>query len=474
MKLSLRLLTLMTTLLMGTGAYAQYTMEDMQVLRNDKEPLISVFSKRERSKLEKKYENTETPNLLVNLFYSAISEISSSENRVCELNLIDVFGRKLQENNLSNDKDSIQEYLKVIRSQQAIDDVLYLISSGALKDYFEFRDLNFSKTPKNLRKASEKLLDKNDLEDLFEGFDEYPDEKSRCSYQELSYIRANVRNSKGLKSTKKEKDIKPLIRQAYLDKLIPVESYYKLDYLNNKAKLSERDLWLHDYLNIIMRAKNQMIPVKNDYNVINIEDEDSFSSERIKRFSKLTRRRVLYRKYDETQIILLAQVLQKASRRMGVDPDTKSSTPFISQEFWVTGRDGQVENYVEKFELDPQSQYNLSRRLMRKDMTELQMMDMFTDVKITYNDIVVAALETGYISLDDISHVVKYDDLWNPEKTKWERISGYIFTGLGYSTFFVPPPWNVVATIALGVVEGVVDSKFSNGADNDNPATFIE
>lgn len=217
-----------------------------------------------------------------------------------------------------------------------------------------------------------------------------------------------------------------------------------------------------------------MVSVSKGYKPINLDDEDKFSSERLKRFSKLTRRKILYRKYTETQIIMLAQVLQKASRRMGVDVDTESGTPYITQEFSVLQPNGERTTYVERFDLDPQSQFNLARRLMRKDILDLQMMDTFQGLQITYDDVVSAAFETGYITIEDITYVVRYDDLWNPEISKWERVSGFVFKVAGYSSFFLPPPWNIVGTIAIGVVEGIVQKKFETGADNDNPATFIE
>lgn len=227
-------------------------------------------------------------------------------------------------------------------------------------------------------------------------------------------------------------------------------------------------------MKIILQAKNQMIPLKRTYKPIKLEDEDKFASERMKRFSKLTRRKLLYRKYDETQIIILAQIMQKASRRMGVDLDTESGTPYISQEFSVLQPNGERRTYVEKFDLDPQSQFNLARRLLRKDMLEAQMMDTFNGLKITYEDLVMAAFETGYITIEDISLVVRYDDLWNPETSKFERVSGFVFKIAGYTTFFLPPPWNIIGTIAIGVVEGIVEKKNSTGVENDNPATFIE
>jgi hypothetical protein len=86
----------------------------------------------------------------------------------------------------------------------------------------------------------------------------------------------------------------------------------------------------------------------------------------------------------------------------------------------------------------------------------------------------MAALETGYISLEDIEYVVKYDDLWNPHKSDFEKIVGFVGTVAGVSTIFLPPPWNITASIAVGIIEGLVLSKNKNGARNDNPSTFIE
>jgi hypothetical protein len=103
------------------------------------------------------------------------------------------------------------------------------------------------------------------------------------------------------------------------------------------------------------------------------------------------------------------------------------------------------------------------------------MMDNFTGLKITFDDVVMAAYETGYISIDDINYVVKYDDLWNPQMSKYQKYKGFIVRVAGYSTFFLPPPWNIIATIAIGVTDSVIDNRyFQDGAENDNAATFIE
>lgn len=446
---------------------------DLGLLRNDKEPIIKAFSRKEKVSLQNKYKDKEQINFLSQIFYDSVKATINNPS-VCELNLAKEFKARLEANNFSSNAKMMDEYLKVIRINHSIDDILYRITSEAINDHEELSKLNFNKRISSKKKADQALIDANDLNDLFINFVTWPDDIESCTYQEFYYLQTNVFLPNG-KKTKKKNDVKDLIHEAYLQKIISAEVYHKLNYFNRKAKLNKRDLWLNDYLKIIFKSKNKMIPPGESYEVKQIEDEDDYSQEKIRRFSKITRRRLLYRKYNDVQIIMLAQVLQNASRRMGVDPDTKSSTPIITQEFWVTTPSGEERNYVEVIELDPQSQYNLARRRMRKDIIDLQMMDIFADSTITHEDVVLAALETGYITLDDIAYVVKYDDLWNPQKSKFEKISRFIFTVTGYSTFFLPPPWNIIASLALGVVEGVVDSKNpNNGASNDNPATFIE
>lgn len=461
------------TLLISVSAFAEYTLDDVKKLRNDKEVHISSFSNKEALRLQAKYTDDVQVKRNAEVFYNVMLDFVNKEDKQCELKLLDTLHAKLAEEKIASNQVEIEEYLKVLRVKHNIDDIMYEILSSVNKDYFALKNLDLNKKAKKLFFGGNKIAAANDLKELFSGFSEFPDEETRCFYQEYMFVSNNIKKTNGEKSDKLG-DFKTLTIKAYESKLFPLATFNKIRYLQTESSVNKRNIWLRDYLTIIFNAKNKMVPIKYSYKPRKIEEEDEFSSKRIKRFSKITRRKLLYAKYDETQIVLLAQVLQKASRRMGVDVDTESKRPFISQEFSVLNADGERTNYVETIELDPQSQYNLARRLLRKDMTELQMMDIFVAQKITHEDIVMAALETGYISLEEIEFVVQYDDLWNPERTKFEKISGFIFTVAGYSTFFLPPPWNITASIALGVVEGVVDAKFKKGSENDNPATFIE
>ena len=159
---------------------------------------------------------------------------------------------------------------------------------------------------------------------------------------------------------------------------------------------------------------------------------------------------------------------------MGVDPDVKSSRPIITQSFSYILEDGTVENYVEEIVLDPQSQYNLARRRMRKDILDLGAMEIFQKREIYYDEVVMAAFETGYLTLEDIQFALMYDNLWNPTRTRFERIFGFTTSLVGYATFFVPPPYNVAASLGMAIIDGIVREKTRKGEDNDNAATYIQ
>lgn len=466
------LIVLMMTSFMSL-AFAEYTLKDVNKLRNDKEVFITSLSKKQKQKIIEIYKDPALFKTYTDVFYKTMLDFLNTEDKNCELKLLSDLHKNLKAEKIADSKEEVEEFLQVLRMNHSIDDILYEILIGINKDYFQFKTVDVDKRAKRLFFSSKKIVAANDLKELFSGFSEFPDESNRCLYQEYRFVINNIKKANGEKSDSL-KDLKRLSIEAFKANLIPLQTLNKLEYLRTESNVNKRDIWLKDYLSIILNAKNKMVPVKYSYQPRKIEEENEFSSERIKRFSKITRRKLLYRKYDETQIILLAQVLQKASRRMGVDVDTETKRPFISQEFTTLNPDGERKTYVEIIELDPQSQYNLARRLLRKDVLELQMMDVFVNAKITHEDVVMAALETGYISLEEIEFVVRYDDLWNPNITKFEKISGFIFKVAGYTSFFLPPPWNITASIALGVVEGLVSNKFKNGAENDNPATFIE
>lgn len=446
---------------------------DLSKLKNDKEALISVFGDREIKDIQKRYPSPQERSRISEIFLSTMKTYLRENKSQCDLDFVSRFEKNLLKENLSKSPQLIPDSFKILRMENSIDDILYEILTATFTDLKGLSALNTTSTPNASARISQALEENNKISEIYANFENFPDDSKLCALQEFIYLKGQINDETGKKSKEPLKLMASLNRRAFELNAISLESYHKLEFLRTKSQLEKRYIFLRDYLKIIFHAKNQLLPKKAVYRPLKLEDEDKFSSERVKRFSRLTRRKILYRKYNETQIILLAKVLQKASRRMGTDVDTTSGVPYIMQEFKYE-EDGQERTYVERFNLDPQSQFNLARRLLRKDILDLQMMDLFNNLTVTHQDVVMAAYETGYISVEDINYVVRYDDLWNPETSRFERVSGFVFRVSGYATFFLPPPWNVIGTLALGVVEGLVDQKSKTGAQNDNPATFIE
>jgi hypothetical protein len=467
-------LILLLALFICGNLFASVSLEEVKKIKNDKEVLISSFSKQEKERILAAYNDPEKNKKLTSIFYSTVYEFLNDDAKQCEADFYSRLEKNLATDGFKIWKEDIIDHLKFLRATNAIDDILYDIIVAISEDTQAMRAVDLKAPHYKPLFPHKNRLEKNVLEDLYWRFKTWPDEKTSCSSQEYIRLRDSIITKKADSKRERERYLKTLNSEALTRGLITLETFNKLEYFRGSKILEKRNIWLNDYFKIVFNAKNRMIPITKGYEVKDLDLENKYSSEKIQRFSSLTRRKVLYQKFNETQIIILAQIMQKASKRMGVDPDTTSSTPVIVQEYSTLNADGTREISVEKIELDTQSQYNLARRLMRKDMVDTQMMSLFNATKITYNDVVMASLEVGYITLEDIEFVVKYDDLWNPETTKFERMSRFVFSILGYSTFFLPPPWNATASLALGIIENVVDGNNRNGANNDNPGTFIE
>lgn len=458
------------TILVASNALAV----DLSLLQNDKEVVISAFSHKEKERISALYRDEHQNRNIQDIFYQSVQDYLQSENLKCEMRLPHFFEHRLFKANLAYAPADIQDHLKMLRVTNAIDDLLYEATRDVATDLFAIRSLDeMNKRETGISAVKAKLLAVNDIDQHYDVFKSWPDENTNCVYQEYVHLKNIIFNEKNQLS-KDTNDFKYLTGHALHKKIISDATFRKLEYLRTKSAINKRELWLQDYFKIVFNAKNKMVPVKKIYLTMNFDRENKFSTERATRKEKLTRRKLLYLKYDETQIIQLAQVLQRASRRMGTDPDTKSSAPVISQQFDVTLKDGNRQTYVERHVLDPQSQFNYARRMLRKDILAIQMMDSYKKLQVTYEDVVMAAFETGYVSFEDLEFVVNYDDLWNSKKTRFQKVMGFIFDVSGYTTFFLPAPWNIAASIALGIAEGAVDKKFDTGEDHDNPATFIE
>jgi hypothetical protein len=106
--------------------------------------------------------------------------------------------------------------------------------------------------------------------------------------------------------------------------------------------------------------------------------------------------------------------------------------------------------------VSPMGQYYLARRLLRKEMDDLNRSSFFQGAMVTHEDLVAVSLETGLINAEIVDSVLKIDDLWNPETPKWRKIANFGFQITGTATIFLPPPYNIISSIALVFIDGII------------------
>ena len=117
-------------------------------------------------------------------------------------------------------------------------------------------------------------------------------------------------------------------------------------------------------------------------------------------------------------------------------------------------------------------QYNYARKRMRMDIYKTNSFKSFSHVEIKYEDVVMAALETGYITHEEIELVMQYDDLWNKEESKLVKALRVVW-GIGSTAiFYLPPPYNILGGIVVALINAKIINK-KDGADNDNPAALF-
>jgi len=256
--------------------------------------------------------------------------------------------------------------------------------------------------------------------------------------------------------------------QGYID----LETFHKLKVLP-KLKMFQYPISVKKYFDIVQKTKNVLIPKNSEENREEI-NYPLFPSQILNKRSRLTRRKSLYYKYSKTQIVMMAQVLRKSARRMGADPDYSLSRARIELSFDSVSDRNPDRNYVEIYELSMQDQYSLARKLLRNDMRDLTKINSFAGKKLSYKDIIMAALETGYISHFDIEQVLKYDDIFRPKRlSAWKKFKNFSNEMVGRSTLFLPAPFNIAGSIAMIFIESLVRKPQQNGAYHENSSSLI-
>lgn len=475
-KLRLKVTISMLLCVVSVFAHAQEISDSLTIdygrLENDKEEKSYVVSKKYKNYYLDYFDISDRL-AIKNSLYQAVKDVKQDkkDTLICDLGLVNYFFDHLQENGFEVSKRQIKLYLGTLRAINAIDDIFYKLLADLVELQFGLNKAISENTyPINRDlKASHKIFEKNDISYIYQEFKQWPNEENTCA------LGAWVRLKNKINPVKKklsDKDIRRLNAKAYKTDLISLESYRRLEFLR-ESNILKRKIFAAGYLNKVLLAKDTMEPKSKRQYEIPVENEERFAAKKKNIFRKTTMREELYNKYNDEQIVMLAGILKKASMRMGVDPDVQASVPVITQQFTYQNDRGEYVTETEKYTLENASdQYDYARRRMRMDMLKTNSFKTFSHVTITFEDVVMAALETGYISHEEVELALTYDDLWNKEDSKLMQALKVVFKIGGTAVFYLPPPYNIIGGITVALINAKIIYK-KDGADYENPAALF-
>ena len=430
-------------------------------LKNDKEVYSRSLSVAELEAAKSLYPPNEGHRFM-SVLVSSMENVSS-EGRICDLSVAAKFRNRLGEEGI--DPASV---LKHLRSRDFIDDILFDLMNrslllereitGALSgEVFVGYPRYYFRTPA--------ILAGNNVEELFRELENWPDGKERCLLDALEkFVRKINHGQRGPGPG----DMSYLNDQALRQSLINEEQFKVLQILGRNTAW-KRKISLASYLDKIQRAKNVMSYTPQT----GLESAKEYWNRRPKVALRLADRRKLYQKYTATQIVMLAQVLEKASMRMGGDPSVDTGPSEIVTDY-VIRRDGQTREVTERYVLSPSEQFSYARKRLRLDLMEVVSSNSFKNKGVSYEDIVAAGLETGYISHADLGHVLAYDDLWNPNVSAWTKYKSFFWSLADTATLYLPSPLNVVGAVGLTVLNIYRSNRDYGHEEHENPANLFD
>ena len=363
----------------------------------------------------------------------------------CEFGVI----KKLQEDALRhqiiNKESEMITFNIYLRHVDLIDDVLYKIFKDSAQVGFALDSVSTtgitSGRPRNLYTSQNRDVE---VEKLYKDFQAWPDERKDCSLDAYFKIAQKL-----TWKTSQDRDfqLQKLNYIAYTKKAISTEVFNKLEVLRRKSVLNW-PVYLNRYVDIIDNAKDRLTKAPEP------KATNDFGSEYISRKQNITQRGNLYRTYNSTQIMILAQIIEKTAKRM----DSRRVT--LNWQY-TDDPNGETQVYI----FSPMEQYRATLKLLRKDMGEVMRSEAFKGTNLEYGHLIAAAYETGFIKSEELDYILKFEDFWNPKIPKWMTYRNFAFSLAGTATFYLPPPWNILGSVALVLAQG----KFAAGEEEPNP-----
>lgn len=347
----------------------------------------------------------------------------------CDLGLPELLMKHGQEAGLIGSPSNYYALIVQLRDADLIDDIFYRILRDAqdVKNAMETTLLN--RMPSMPRNLYTRTLNNYDVKKIYEPFNgPWADEVKQCSitryYKLISQLKWKHPNELHFQ-------VHRLNWRALNEGVITLDTYNRLEVFR-RYEVASWPVNVDGYLEIVTKAKDKLAKK------IETKTTHSFNSTYISRKDKLTRRGRLYKTFSSTQVMVLAQLIQKTAKRM----DAK----YAALNFRYTDApDSEVETYV----LSPMEQYRASVKMLRKELGEIMRSESFRGTGVEFEDLVSSAFETGMIHSNELDQILQFEDMWNPKVSRFNTYKNFAFSLAGTATFYLPPPWNILGAMAL-------------------------
>jgi hypothetical protein len=346
--------------------------------------------------------------------------------------------KKLKEKNVINTTEELSNVFNYLRVEGLIDDIFLNILRKSQRIILEFEKNDNSPLPARPLNLNTKQNAGINLKSFYSPIQQYPDEIKRCSldvYWEMT-SGLKFKNSKD-----RDQQIHKLNYMAARDGVISLSLFNRLEVLR-KERVLDWPVYLRRYLDIISNLKDKLT------NVPEISTNNTFTIEYVSRREGLTARENLYQNYSSTQIMVLAQIIERTAKRM----DARKAS--ILWQFSPTPNE-----YDEIYVLSPMEQYRAALKMLRKEMAEVMRSEVFKNKSLEYEHIIAAAFEAGLIKTEELNYVLRFEEFWNPSVPKWKAYMNFATSLAGTAVFYLPPPWNLIGAIGLVLTQ----SRIANG-----------
>jgi len=356
----------------------------------------------------------------------------SSQEQLCEENYIKNIVHH-------HNSDEIKYSILSLRKNNLLDDIATALIFDFKKVPFEINidDLDIEKIKQI------KNLNHTQVYQALKQFSTYQ-KKKQCIGESFTQLYSSLTNSI-LKKSKRNKSIKQtdkifkrIIKKLYKKNVITKKTRQNLSKLL-KNKIHQRKNNLKNYFQVKSFIEKN---IKKE----NLEDEiKSGTSDFISKKDKINKvypRSRLYEKYNQFQIIYMAQILDRFLKRLEMTAMLGINLIDENQETFET-------IYIES----PMEIYRFLLKYMRHEMRTLKENHLFSNAQVIYTDLIAASFELYQIPPSSLEELLKVEELWNPQKSKHDKIImwGKLFTQTGI--IFVPPPYNYLATLSIWVIE---------------------